>query len=859
MKEARSEKLRQKFISEISNFLELSAEIHRNKSDSQFRASGGQIIYCFDATVFGMFVDTSKQKWRYSVQTFNSSPWRNSPPKYWQNIQAQSSMIAAEYLLSDQLPGAKQSKVFLSPWHFEELATQLKILTRESLGNSKGANLRKQKIQRELLKKRQFLELSSDSDKAHFDPNNEILEKDIQGMKDFFPMASLDRYSATRNAASLLVECDESERLDQIHRILSGDFQARLANLLDLFDPLDNERNAIEHSAKEWYYRLAGWFAEKSRHSRTANSRRSPSSGLWTDARTIALCQFISDNLINPDQKLALVTSDTHLFKAYSEWWSSRSKQSQDFILRQSMQFTPVFNFSDVNSDLTINKNQRKEVETIFKKIEQAVDSALLPFNLSTISKHSKTVTVESKLRGREHLVAYSRLHGYDSRDPVLNFFLQGISPEWLNQRIQNFKDTADLWRRLERISIGFFTDLVNKRLEDDALSTGKGNRGGPTEVYSDSAISFLSKTIDNIASNVRSNSIPIALAYIEKKLNEYGNLPRRVPATIWYKVSDRFIVNDIFMNFRVSELVEDTKSFLYEKSEAHFVFAAGAAMHARDWWAAADFAEQAITVVNTSSLADETTVEVLFVAASAQRFKLASIPSVSQNSFDESSRENLKSDCYNRALELLDECFAIESKISYRCLSMARYHSEIGALNLFRATGLFSQIVRAKESENIQIWSGDRYLIRSREALMKAVSLLPDEGSVSQEEFFDSVQHHIFHNLAGLEVLRFLASPDDFELDPEIIRSFDPVINKMLQVEKKVPALMCEWIAFCLIYKYADLSLLPELERNLSKANVDTSLALDWELASFISNYVGRITMYSQEGRSNFEDQERA
>jgi hypothetical protein len=311
----------------LLNFLQLSQDIVRNDSDSQFRDTGGQILYCFDGSVFRLFCDTID--WRWAIQSFHGSARRDFKTSLGQ-VEAQTAMVAAEYLLSTDLPAAKNNKIFVTPWHEIELASFLKKNARLL----DDAMVPKELIKAEIEAKLDFLseyDLLTRNKQGIDNRYISEIEKDTSQLQPFLSQGSLIRYKYARSAALLVSSCEHSEKLDQTHRILSPPLLGRLSPILEIFEPNEKGKRDIYEDANRWYFRIKAEDARNRKAVKQSRPDERKPGAIWADAQSIALLRWISNEKLRGDQRLAFVTSDDVLFDAYRRWWIEQDVPEEFF------------------------------------------------------------------------------------------------------------------------------------------------------------------------------------------------------------------------------------------------------------------------------------------------------------------------------------------------------------------------------------------------------------------------------------------------------------------------------------------------------------------------------------------------
>lgn len=822
---------------QILNFLSLSSDIARNQYDAEFSSGGGQIIYCFDQTIFNLFFDTVQ--WRHAVSSFYRRTWEmpgdsgREVREQWSRIQSQSALIASEYLLSEDLAGAKNRNIYLTPWHRHELALRLEEISEEI---DKGS-IDKDKITSEIRKKLEFLTLirsfrdGSDTTPFRSDP---LLEGDLVKLRsDISDGVALQRYEITRRAAAMLVGCEASERLDQVYRLISKPLRPRLKSLHHLFQPSDAELDMLTSDAKKWHLRILHEFKRSGRGRRSARTI----GGMWNDARSIAFVRWASAK-VRRDQRLILVTSDDTLFDAYRRWWcdegASEAGEVEPFVLRRSFQYTPIFNFRDSYNDLSRLEGMETQLGKLFTQISEAIHLTLLPFNLFQTGTALGALAHNQNF---QYMAQRGRDRREDKEDPVLDFYLSRFPADFYEQRSAEIGDITDLWREIERVGIGFFYDQVVKRLEDDRYLFGIDDASEPSPQNVEQALRYLSRILETITNRTRLAYLPLAQSFLAQ-FDGGATLVARAPDLLWYRSPARRSIYELMMSWSGLSPRERQATIqeLSRLPEAPFVFAAAFALGKEEWWRAAEFADYALESFRAHDTpAPRTEAELLFLCAFTKRFRLGSSGLVDSLRDSGGPEEMFRAalhrsdDLYVSSELLLDKYFEIvrDLKLEQEAkLYIIRGKSERAALRLFMALHLY---FRTRDNPETVVADPLDYLRRAQEDLLDCFSLDKSISASELRERQKAIRAHFVHNAAASEVCRFLIDPTQgFQLDDRL----SPMLahfgtRQQRQSEDGDPLVKVERIVFQILQKTADAREWPELEKALAELK-QAGLTLD-------------------------------
>jgi hypothetical protein len=746
----------------IFNTLQISNDLYRNASDSEFVKSGGEIVYCFDSNVFNLFYNT--YKWRAAVSSFHSRNFAGSDD--WAAIEAQSALIAAEYLLSEELPGASGGNVYLSPWHLSELSQNLDRITEDFFRGLQNDSDQRKRILVEANRKLRVVSLFKNESALERKGSN-ALHNDLRTLSNFIGNDSvrLRRFALTRYAAEVLVSCKLTERMDQIRRIVSRPLRNRLKSLEDFTEIDETARRHLYDDARLWYSRLE---KEENLGEQDHKGPRRTGQAKWNDAQTTAFVRWVSLK-IPPHQRLVFVTGDDVLFNTYRRWWVSGATDPGDepFIMRRTVQYAPIFNLSDARSDVSVSEEITGNVEKLFEDIQAAIETSLLPFNLSMIAKDEDRKRLNgSIMRGREFLALRAR----DSRtqrgrpDLVMSYFLAGKKDEWFSEQAKNLGEIKELFRRIERIGIGLFHDMVLRRLEDDAFLNGMTASGFDGTETNDEVEQYLEKSLDALSHKVRSAWLPSALEFLNSSSRRNpGANDRRVPDSLSYTLLDEPVYT--FIKRPHEEITQSGAMVWDNRPEAVFVVAAVVAMDTREWWKAEEFASQALIAVLRGTGDVDLLAEVRFLHAQTKRFRFGASETTAHANSDGyvGRKAKLRLDADFILSQLENEYEAGETALSR--LHWWRAKAERTSLSLFALIDQLGVLEAGAESAHLagEVEEITKALENCAQFHRQSKAIF-EQYPVAAEAIWQQVQH----NICTLHAARFVMEPGiDFRSDP--------------------------------------------------------------------------------------------
>jgi len=822
----------------IFGTLQLSNDIYRNAVDADFADQGGEIIYCFDSTVFPLFYDTTK--WQSTITSFEQ---RNHAigdrgTRELKAIETQAAIVASEYLLSESLPGVKNKNIYLTPWHRRELALSLQAVIRDIKSNTRSDVL-SSNIRKELELKLQFLKQVEEQAGT---ATNRQLTRDLQKLeKHQFGHTELTRYVTTRLAADVLMKCPITETFDQIHRMLSPPLSGRIKSMHSLLAPNEEDLRDIREDAIQWFWRITAEI--KRRADRGGIDRRSDESR-WSDARSLAYLRWASKFQYKDNRRIVLVTSDDLLFDTYRRWWVSLPEESpesdESFLLRRTFQYAPIFNLSDTSNDLHRSGVVRADIQGLFLRIREAVELQLLPFNLANLRGAEKKELASTVLRAREYL-AMRTLDSRFGEDDVLDYFMRTLKSDWYDSQRKTLHAISRIWRDIQRMSIGFFYDKITRRFEDDRFIFGLDRGEKISSDAGEKILAFFRKSFDVLTSRTRSVWVPAAIEFLMSPAKDISSeIFDRVPRTVWFKLPGN---QSAF--HRVTQWSEsgdsERRAYLEDverQPESVFVLACLLAVQKNDLLKAEEFANYAATTAKEHGTS-ETLWEINFLSALIKRFRMGSSAANFERMPDGMNSMGLSTHggrLFTDALTLLDDSIEYYQSDSVVKPQLVRAHSERAALQLFRALAIASFDGESEEFSAIS-----ELVEADIEACFELSSRLA--GSIGEE--FLAVQRQFTHNAAAIAVLKFLARPHA-PLEP---RPWHDEVTMFLLGDnsyiKPNSALNAERLAFLILVGAVDPIELPRFEMATS-AGFSSSLAADRQLAKLLHLGSGAIFNFS-------------
>ncbi len=749
-------------LSQFGRFLEFTRDINRNESDSVFEKAGGRIIYVFDENVFELLINPSALHWY--VELFHSPLFAtNISASDARKINAQSALIAGEYLFAGKLPGQNQSSIYMTEWHFGELSNR----RREYVGWLKDEIDRISQSNNALTSLRP---------RATGSDGLEVLDRLTADDLKQFAMRTTDstavqRFRDARVLAATLVGDAYWDSLQQLRRIGTKEIAGRIIPLEARFRPTTDERISLRKEMRYWLNSLRT--EEEKRQSRRGSWRdhavdrpeseamRKPR-GLENDANTLAYLQWIARNKLAPRERLVLVTGDSLLFDVYRSWYVAQAP-GEPFILRRVSQYAPIINLDDAQSDLA-------GCRELFQSTREAVEAALFVFNLSGPSRSLDTLN-----RGREYLAVKLSQYREPNDDASISAFAENLTLEWAAQRQQQFDAIIHLWQEMERFVVGIHYDFIVKRYNQDyrhrlAELVALGNQG--------TLVEFLRGILDDLVKGSIRLFFPFATDFIR---NRPEKLRSRAPTTLRLMVPERrnsnvppnatsesqlpsVEIHTLLDGWRLGDeralrtLDVNRNPTLSERPDIIYMIAAVLALEASEWGEAerfADLAKDAVPLIEVSeSQSEADKYEAHYISALTKRFRLGSLdPRIA----------GLKTDMLHRLLDSsvdsLTLCEIHHSRLG-EVLRHLRAVSERAAVRLFYASWGAITATGQGRSKSFGLPDTLSQFDLAIGDLRKCLELEPAAQAARQNrrrnDFHDRVQKQYIINFAAAAALRY-------------------------------------------------------------------------------------------------------
>ena len=373
------------FLPQLAHLIEIVDDLDRHLNDAEHAAAGGKINYVFDENVFELFL--RPQRMAEYVSLFHSSRWSmdEHSRKFWRNINAQSALLAGEYLFSGSLPGQEQNYLYITPWHRDELFHRSSQMIYEFEQELPSSDIVREFLFQMAKFRTAAARATGIAINLRDDDDGTGISADIQTLREAgVPEDQLGGYLRTRVALRAIASEDRMMPMIQLQRMMSPDFFSAIRPIHHSGAPGSDGRRILA-DAEAWFARLQQE-ATRQHHDSVSNARRRqpgrPFGSLRNDALALAAVESLARDRQKAGELTVLVTGDALLYSAYRRWHLANCPDAP-FLLRRVTQYAPVFSLGD------------REVVILPRPgiLDEFLDMSMFPFNLSHFGGWRKMVT----------------------------------------------------------------------------------------------------------------------------------------------------------------------------------------------------------------------------------------------------------------------------------------------------------------------------------------------------------------------------------------------------------------------------------------------------------------------------------
>jgi hypothetical protein len=690
---------------------DLSLELDRNADDSEFLrgtrgfrddAQPGRMTFVFDSNIFEVFVDPTISRARQA--SFHSEEWGEGMAegrisgRDCRTIAAQTAALTTEYLFSDAFLKRGDGNIYLTEFHYKELTLRVRQLI-EELGKLRPTAAHLKTRFDSIRSARVRLKRA----RKATDVNTEFLRgpllDDVQDImrKGHMRPPRLASFVANRLVLDILIEDQRLEALDQIERLVAPDFSARMRLLHAKFRPTAEDLAQIDRDAEVWLDR----FQTEIGRSRQREERSRSIGAMRTDAKSLSFVLWVArtlaarteakrkisfeknrDELIEDEERIVFITADDVIFDAYRGWYAELDAGHPDFrlpfVLRRLIQYAPMFNLSDAESNFGDNARE------FFRRLRVAVELASLPVNLSPKdTSHRYRMREKDALRLKRAEPMWNDL----SYGP-LAWAIRRNSPE---ARKHELNELLDYWRLVERMALGLFDDLVQARLTQMERNLPELRQDDP-DSYEKAFSDYFSRRVAALIDNSINFALPLARDFIRSWERKNGGERPRVPIAFSLRLAgDNPLDLGTYLRRAISKreenpfrLSDDIWQAMERQPEAIFSVAAWLSLVSENWREAERYAEQGLLatrfVMAPEPRLTEAQAEMAYLFALTKRFQIAA-----QGRPEDADARHRLHGFHREARDLIEQCLATPwTRAQSRQRLRAR--SERAALNLFYA-----------------------------------------------------------------------------------------------------------------------------------------------------------------------------
>lgn len=242
--------------------------------------------------------------------------------------------------------------------------------------------------------------------------------------------------------------------------------------------------------------------------------------------------------------------------------------------------------------------------------------------------------------------------------------FTSKLEADWFDDRDKKLVGIRDLWRRIERMTIGaYHSNLVNRiRAKDRVFTQALLTEADGDEALVDAIGSVVSETAEDLFNRLAERWLPVAQEFIQDLRATNILNTNRAPKSLWLKSQSGKRVSEV-----IGAWLSDPGAAQFPTEEIwgkqdyvpHDIFGSSAALalYAHEWSQAEQFADLARRSAIAHHAGNETRSELLYMRALAKRFLFASDEWVFQD------RDVSPETIQRRRLDVIKESFLSAEK----------------------------------------------------------------------------------------------------------------------------------------------------------------------------------------------------
>ena len=728
---------------QVSDLYDLSLDITRHESDIEFARAGGTIHYTFDQNVFELFLRPFD---RYAyVMRQNEVTWNvGSSGERRRQTAIQSALLTGEVLFGGSLPGQKTPTWYITEWHRWEFMERISTL----LGDSAALDpVALAEAARQGLLAKEALAYPEKAASGFSGADDAMLGLDLADLEEHDGAELLPAFLATRRAAAVLANDRFMEPISQLTRLLEADERGAIVNVGSLGTPPKEEMNRLARAAREWSNRLRS--ESNLRAARNQATQKKGAAARWSDARSLALLEWLSGSLDPAKERVVLVTGDPSLFDAYRRQFEDdrelRGSEGRQFLVRRPVQYSTLFSAREGRGT--------HSRQLMFYTLQQIVELPLAPMRAAA----DVDPGLPEDVRDRRHSLTLRRIAGGTVRTSYFHDAWKAYGAQYSPALVAGWENDID---SSERILNGLGADLLLGRIgqaDRQLLETLSNLQVPQREAAIDEYVDR--RVADMIRAAVKAWT-PVAEEFFRSAARKAVG-PSRRPVPLAVHLPDDLRGGHSRLASLLDELT-GTPSGPKPKAELSvgssfgiFIGAAAVAVYSNQWRLGDHLSEVAINAFRYFAASEGTTdrdaAEAHYLSAMAKRFRLGDLrPREIQFADPAAAR------LYRKAVKLLETSEELSGSIPdgfvvYRCAS------ERAALDLFFATFCLRQ---AEEGGQARVQDevgklGAQALRDAGEALEQALELRNGTAHASgtgqgRQAPFEIVDTQVLVNIAA-------------------------------------------------------------------------------------------------------------
>jgi hypothetical protein len=630
--------------------IDVTRTIDRNSDDGIYSDQGDEIVYVFDTNVVQIFLEPYKNP-EFS-QVFHTPLWsegkKNEADR---EINAQTSLLIAEYLMSGTLPGQKDGRWSMTRAHYREMQAQIEHLA--GWGKEISSRIRDDQEFFGAFALDRLRELNAALILNPTDGRETFLrlaerqglpDDAIRQIADLSDDAFRERAIGirSREVCRLLAQDWILEPADQIIRLLSDSIAGKYLELEHLIGASADDWKEIRNESQAWREAIT-LVQDRGRKTKAGQA-------LTADCDALAMVAWANRQKTPQRRRVLFVTGDRTLLDACRHRYVE-AKRPDFFFVRPITHFAPIFNSKSAVSKLA--------TQEAFQRLREVLEATMVPLNLGLLAGEDP----ERRLRSRDAFALAVDRSVEGVLEALTSSFPGARDIDWARNQEKALGRLVSELRVIELLMLEAFPHLIAERLnkERERFRREAANAG------SDALADAIDQRFESAKGAGIKFSVRMMSDAVEQSLKQidFTRLrTQRAPIQIRLSFSDSpdthmdYVQTVEWLKVQSAHGLQDMLQRLAKRPASMFALAALLALSLEVWSDTDRYAGLAVAAAE-ETLRDDATesarsdlFEFRFLRAASLRFRLASFRPQEGSSYND-----IWSEWLNTASEILDEC----------------------------------------------------------------------------------------------------------------------------------------------------------------------------------------------------------